>query len=115
HAERRDGSIHFRSRRLNGRAEFAARYRPVGEPAEPVPGTLDHFLTERYAVYTVDDRRRVLRGDIHHRPWSLQGAEADVEINTMSAAHGIPRPRGGPLLHYCERQDTLIWRPRAVP
>ncbi|MGH7446617.1 MAG: YqjF family protein [Longimicrobiales bacterium] len=106
--------IAYRSRRRKGNAAFAARYRPHGEPFHAVAGTVEHFLTERYALYTVDDEGRVLRGDVHHAPWPLQLAEAEVETNTITAAHGIERPREAPLLHYSEKLDTLLWRLKRV-
>ena len=33
-------------------ARFAGRYRPVGGPFNLCPGTLEHFLTERYCLYS---------------------------------------------------------------
>ena len=107
--KRRDGWVEYHSRRSKGFAELKARYRPTGEPFEAAPETLDHFLAERYALYTVDENGSVWRGDIHHARWPLQRAEAEVEINTVSGAHGIPRPRERPVVHYAARQDTLIW------
>jgi uncharacterized protein YqjF (DUF2071 family) len=91
--------------------KFSARYRPAGAPQELGPGTLEHFLTERYCLYTTDGVR-VLRGDAHHVPWSIQPAEAEIGQNSMA-----PAPielEGEPLLHYSSRQDALIWPLRAV-
>lgn len=107
--EHTDGWIRYSSRRLDGYAAFSARYRPAGDVFQAAPGSLEHFLTERYALYAVDDGGRVLRGDIHHAPWNLQPAEAEIEMNTLAAAHGIQRPSDRPVLHYAARQDTLIW------
>lgn len=113
--ERRDGWIHYRSRRSSGNgAEFVGRYRPVGPAFQAEHGTLEHFLIERYALYTVLGNGRVVRGDIHHRPWTLRRAEAEIERNTVPAAHGITLPDRAPLLHYAGRQDTLIWPPRSA-
>lgn len=104
----------YRSRRRDGSAVFDGRYRPIGDAFHPAAGTLEHFLTERYALYTVDKGGTVRRGDIHHGPWSLHRAEAEIQTNTLTAAHGIARPVTVPLLHYSERQDTLIWAPTRV-
>ena len=60
-------------------------------------GTLEHFLTERYCLYTLDKRRRVHRAEIHHPPWHLQQATADFELNTMTAPYGIDLPAETPL------------------
>ena len=110
---RQDGDwIHYRSRRMDGNAEFIGRYRPIGPPSEPLPGTLEHFLTERYALFTVEGGKKVIRGDIHHPPWGLQPAEAVVERNTMAQAAGITLPDVSQLLHFSAHQDALIWAPR---
>src|SRR5439155_18401015 len=52
-----DGAIEYDSRRRHRdapSAEFSGRYRPTGAASRSTPGTLDHFLTERYCLYAVD-------------------------------------------------------------
>jgi len=109
-AERRGEWVEYASERTNGRraASFRGRYRPTGEPREPAAGTLEHFLTERYCLYVVDERRDLQRADIHHVPWPLQPAEAEIEEDSM-APDGIDLPGGPALLHYSERLDVVIW------
>jgi uncharacterized protein YqjF (DUF2071 family) len=109
-----DGEVRFETERTGPEhhpphATFRARYRPRDEPFLAGPGTLEHWLTERYCLYTLNDQRRPLRGDIHHRPWSLQHATADIEVNTMAAAIA-PSLDGEPLLHYAARQDVVFWK-----
>jgi uncharacterized protein len=108
----RDGErVSYRSRRLSGdgrRAEFAARYRAVGAVRNALPGSFEHWATERYCLYTLDDRRRVLRGEIHHPPWPLQRAEAAVTVNTLGGQVGLAL-EGEPVLHFARRQDTVFW------
>jgi uncharacterized protein YqjF (DUF2071 family) len=106
--------ISYRSRRRSAPAELIARYRPTGPAYEAAPGSLDHFLTERYALYVVTGSGTVLRGDVHHRPWQLHPAEAVIERDTVAAAHGITLPPLAPILHYSHQQDTLIWPPTAA-
>jgi uncharacterized protein YqjF (DUF2071 family) len=109
------GWVHYQSRRSGGvDAEFVGRYRPVGPVFQASPGTLEHFLLERYALYVVLRGGKILRGDIHHRPWPLQQAEAEIERNTVASAHGITLPPQPPLLHFAARQDTLVWAPKLV-
>jgi uncharacterized protein len=87
-------------------ADFRARYRPAGKPQPPEPGSLEHFLVERYCLYTLHERV-VHRAEIHHPLWPLQPAEAEIEQNTM------PPPglevKGKPFVHFSGRQDVLIW------
>jgi uncharacterized protein YqjF (DUF2071 family) len=106
--------VRYRSRRTGNRApaaEFIAHYRPTGEIFHAEPRSLDHFLTERYCLYTVNDSGRVHRAEIHHRPWPLQPAEADIRRNTMGEAAGMALP---PQPHHCtysRRLDVVIWTP----
>jgi uncharacterized protein len=112
--EEENGWIRYHSRRSSEpHAEFTARYRGVGPPRAPAPGTLEHFLAERYCLHTVDSSFRAYRVEIHHPPWPLQAAEADISTNTMADAIGIRLPAMAPLLHFAKRQDTLVWPPMA--
>jgi hypothetical protein len=95
-------------------AELSAKYRPIAPPQFPVSGTLAHFLTERYCLYTTDRSGRLIRGEIHHAPWLLQLAEAQFTKNTMSDASGITLPDTQPLLHFASRQDVVVWAPQRI-
>jgi uncharacterized protein len=104
--------VDFRSRRVQRDgppAELSASYRAAGETYSAEPCTLDWFLTERYCLYTADREGRLYRGDIHHRPWPLQRAEARIDRNSMTEQIGVPL-EGEPLLHYAARQDVVFWR-----
>ena len=106
-------AIGYQSRRdsIDTVAEFQATYAPTGPPFVAIEGSLEHFLTERYCLYHVNRRGAPYRLDIHHPPWALQPADADVVRNTMAAASGIDLPARAPLLHYVHRQDTVAWMP----
>jgi uncharacterized protein len=104
--------VRYTSRRTHrgaSPATFTATYGPTAPVALSEPGTLDYWLTERYCLYTTDRRGRLYRGDIHHRQWPLQGAEAEIIANTMGVAHGITLPERTPLLHFARRLDAHFW------
>lgn len=75
-------------------ARLEASYRPVGPVFRSQPGTLEHWLTERYCLYSADDRRRVFRGDVFHEPWPLQRAEASIRCCDMTRLLGWSPPAG---------------------
>jgi uncharacterized protein YqjF (DUF2071 family) len=81
---------------------------------EARPGSLEYFLTERYCLYNVDDEFKTYRLEIHHPPWDLQVAEADITLNTMADAAGIRLPSMAPLVHYSRRQDVVAWAPERL-
>lgn len=108
-----EGAVSFESRRTHADAPPAvltARYRPTGPPYRAERGSLDHFLTERYALYSLDRQGRVRIGDIHHAPWELQPAEAEFDVNTMAAQLRTALPERGPVLHYAHFQEVVAWR-----
>jgi uncharacterized protein YqjF (DUF2071 family) len=108
--------IDYESRRTHRGApagEFRARYGPAGPTYSSERGTLEHWLTERYCLYA-QAPRGLLRGEIHHLPWPLQPAWAEIEANTMAAAAGIELPNSEPLLHFARRIDVPCWAPVRV-
>jgi uncharacterized protein YqjF (DUF2071 family) len=111
--DRAGGEARYRSARVGSTASLRVRYRPTGAVFQARPGTLEHFLIERYCLYTVHGGR-IRRADIHHPPWDLQTARAEFAENTMTAAAGVPLPAGEPFLHYARRQDVVAWAPAST-
>ncbi|MDX6484843.1 MAG: uncharacterized protein QOE95_2616 [Gaiellaceae bacterium] len=105
-AARPDG-VAFECVRDQEHRVWSSTYRADGETFHALPGSLEHFLTERYCLYTVDRRGELSRAEIHHAPWPLQAAQAEVELNTMPP--GDLKVTGEPLLHFSKRQDVVLW------
>lgn len=107
--------VRYASERLAWRrnAQFRAAYRPAGEPIAAHPGSLEYFFAERYCLYTAQ-RAAVFRVEIHHLPWPLQAANAEIAENTVASAAGLPLPRVDPVTHFCRRLSVLVWPPRRV-
>ncbi len=90
---------------------FRARYRPTSAPYQASCGTLEHWLTERYCLYARSPLGRLYRTDIHHQPWPLQRAEAEIVRNDLFGDH-FEAPQGPPaLLHFARRLDVVVWSP----
>jgi uncharacterized protein len=106
--------VHYRSvRRGEGaRVAFAGSYAPTSEVFASRAGSLEHFLTERYCLYARAADGQLLRAEVHHAPWPLQTATAELAENTIAAAQGIPLEGPPPLLHFARRLDVVVWRPR---
>lgn len=93
----------FRSRRTTPGARpcrFAGTYGPDGEPFEPEPGTVEHFLVERYRYFTEAQDGTIRYADIEHDPWTLRPATWNVSENTIFAANGFAEPDSEPVLSY---------------
>tara|TARA_R110002072_G_C7978294_1_gene535828 strand:- start:4284 stop:5111 length:828 start_codon:yes stop_codon:yes gene_type:complete len=96
----RDGNnVRYSSQRLDSRsprraeveiaAEIGGSLNP--EPGTSVePGTLEHFLAERYVLYASDHRGRLLRGRVHHSPYPLRSAKVVSCRQTLASAAEVP-------------------------
>jgi hypothetical protein len=106
-------TVIYSCRRTGGEpaAVFHGSYGPKGAVYRARAGDLDHWLTERYCLYTADDHGRALRVDIRHEPWPLQPAWARIETNTMTEASGVRLPSTAPLLHFARRLEVRATLP----
>lgn len=110
--------IDFHSRRDDTRGPMPAnvhvRYRAVEGPVAPAsPGTLEHFLVERYILYAQDDDHQLHRARVHHQPYPLQRAEVAELDETLVWAAGV-RKADVPLRHYARQVDVNVYPPERV-
>jgi hypothetical protein len=109
----REFSFYSRRRFANKTVIFKARYRGLGPTrklADLRSGTLEYFLTERYCLFTRDRQGQTMRASIHHIPWPLEEAEAEIERNDLAAAVGLRLPDTDPVLHYSRRLAVYVWQ-----
>lgn len=94
-------------------AGCSLRYRPRGPVTRAEPGTLEHFLVERYILYArAGDRLRQAR--VAHEPYPLQSGEVEDLEETLSDAARVPRPGLERLVHYAAGVSVRIFPPRDV-
>jgi uncharacterized protein len=106
-----NGTVEYLSVRKDRRgapAELKARYRPEGPVFSSAPGSVEHWLTERYCLYAARGGT-IYRGEIHHAKWPLQTASAEVDVNTMAQPLGIELTKNAPLLHFSGFLEVAAW------
>jgi uncharacterized protein YqjF (DUF2071 family) len=94
-------------------ASYAIRARTSGTPEPAQPGTLEHFLVERYVLYALSTHR-LYQCRVHHHAYSLQSAQILSIDETLLAAAGLDRPRGPALVHFARAVDVKVFPIRAV-
>ncbi|HEY4308672.1 MAG TPA: DUF2071 domain-containing protein [Pirellulales bacterium] len=114
------------SRRGNGRrgdAHVVAQIGPLlgaDEPARPLPagrtlpGTLEHFLLDRYILFAQAGSGPLYRGVVHHSPYVIHEARLLACEQTLLAANGIVT--GGQPCHaaYCPGVEVEVFPLRRV-
>ncbi len=92
-----------RDRRSSGSAELQVR--AVIEDADPhsaEPGTLEHFLAERYLLYCSRPNGSLYCGRVWHSAYPLQAARLEQCRQSLLCAAGIPVP---------ENPDHVLFSP----
>ena len=110
--QRKDNWIHYssvRTHRNEPPAELKVEYRPIGKEYSTTPGTLEHWLTSRYCLYSASKSGNVYRGEIDHPEWKIRDGQAIVHTNTMTNGLGIDLPDDEPVLHFASRTDVVAW------
>jgi len=104
--------VRYESRRRDG-AGVTLHYGPTAAVRPAEPGTLEHFLAERYTLYAARGTK-LYRARVHHAPYPLQAGTARVERETLLAASSLARAEEAPLVHYAAGVDVAIWPPERL-
>ncbi len=78
------------------------------QPAVSKVGTLEHFLIERYLLYSFA-RNKINVGQVYHTPYSIQPAELVKLDENLVRAAGIVRPDAAPLIHFSRGVDVNVY------
>lgn len=107
-------SIDFSSQRNDPQGVMPANARIRYQPMEGIvthasPGTIEHFLVERYILYTIDSAHHLYRARVHHAPYPVQRADVLELEETLIWAAGLKRSENVPLRHYASEVNVKIY------
>jgi hypothetical protein len=94
-------------------ARLSTVYSPLGSPQPAVPGSLEHFLTERYRLFVEPAPGVVLGTEIEHPPWRIAPAAASLDHDGLIPPE-LGADRDPDLLHLAETQHVRVWPPTRV-
>jgi uncharacterized protein YqjF (DUF2071 family) len=89
-------------------ASYMIRGEVTGSVEPARPGSVEHFLVERYMLYA-QHRHRLYLASVHHTPYPLQSANVLSLHETLLAAAGIPVPTTPPLVHFAAEVDVEVF------
>jgi uncharacterized protein YqjF (DUF2071 family) len=85
--------VDYRSHRVGRPAESASRflYEPRGALREAAPGSLEHFLIERYVLFAEVRPGRIASGRVCHPPYRFADASLRSWDDRLLELNGFPR------------------------
>jgi uncharacterized protein len=80
------------------------------------PDTFEHFLLERYVLFSFSRSKKLMRAQVHHRPYPAQRASVTSLEQGLVAAAGLDLARSTPpeAIHYAEGVDVEVFGPWKV-
>lgn len=115
--ERTGDQVEFRSERTHAGARsaaFSASYGPTGPVEYAAQGSLEHWLSARYCLYSQDTAGQVYRADVTHPRWPLRPARADIHQNTLGDAFGFDLSGPPAAVQFVDQIDVVSWFRRPV-
>ncbi len=109
-----DGRLRYESDRHGADAFLRAEWRTGAPLPASEPGTLQHFLLERYRLFVERDGVP-WKGQVHHAPYPVVAVEALSLREGLVAAAGLPAPKGPPFCaHASPGVDVEVFGPWPV-
>lgn len=113
---RQGDAVEYESNRKNEKQPTGVKvkYR-IGSPLEDsAPGTLQHFLLERYHLF-LERRGQLWSGKVEHKPYPAESATLTYFEETLISASGVGRLGvPPPLVHYASGVDVRMCALRKV-
>ena len=111
--ETTDGLVRYETARRNTSTRSTFEYRVGAKLGTSEPGTLEHFLLERYYLFTVQEGR-VSKGHVHHVPYPAYAAELTHIDDGLLVAAGLPAPTtlaAPAAVHFSPGVDVEVFGP----
>jgi uncharacterized protein YqjF (DUF2071 family) len=96
-------------------ATLAAAWHARGGFEAPRPGSLPHWLVERYAMLLPPRRDRLRVGHVHHAPWRLAPATVELQRCDMTRILGFDLTGPPALAHAAAALEVVAWPPAVAP
>ncbi|MAY05390.1 MAG: hypothetical protein CMB25_07340 [Euryarchaeota archaeon] len=107
---RREGeTLHWRSCRSSDGAQLVGTSTANGSIRSAEPASLEHFLFERYCLYT-EHNGCLRRAYVYHQPWTFQDGEVNLEANSLLESYDMGLEVLNPdLIHFSKGLPVKTW------
>lgn len=95
-------------RKASSTVIFEGSYKPISKAYYPEPSSLNHWLLERYFLWSFKNNS-LFQGAIHHKQWKIQDAEVTIKKQNMLPDFQDDMLVGNPTFHYADVKRVLAW------
>lgn len=107
--ERQGDRIDYRSVRRSDGAEVTVSWTPGAMLGPSTPGTVEHFLLERYLLYA-ERRGQLFAGQVHHEAYPAREVELHGLEESLAEAAQLPGYDAPPaFVHACDGVDVEMF------
>ena len=107
--KRQGATLEWRSRRSSDGAQLVGTSNPIGTKQVAQPHTLEHFLFERYCLYT-EHKGCLRRAYVFHEPWVFHEGEVRLNNNSLLESYGMGLDVLAPdLIHVSQGLPVKTW------
>ena len=101
--------LQWQSRRSSDGAELRGTSTGKGSKQSAEAGSLEHFLFERYCLYT-EHKGCLRRAYVHHQPWTFQEGDITLEANSLLESYDLGLDVHAPdLVHISKGLPVKTW------
>ena len=107
--KRQGETLHWKSRRSSDGVQLIGSSTFKGSIQTATEETLEHFLFERYCLYT-EHKGCLRRAYVYHRPWNFHEAEVNLETNSLLESYDMGLDVLAPdVVHYSNGLPVKTW------
>ena len=107
--KRHGDTLQWQSRRSSDGAELRGTSTAKGRMQSAEAGSLEHFLFERYCLYT-EHNGCLRRAYVYHQPWTFQEGDMTLEANSLLESYDLGLDVHAPdLVHISKGLPVKTW------
>lgn len=107
-------TLSYSSTRKGGQsANFKGNYQPITGNFYPKQDSLNHWLLERYFLWTYRSGS-LFQAGIHHKPWKVQDATIHIDTQTLTSFLPDGTLSAQPVAQYASTKTALFWMVKKV-
>lgn len=102
-----DSSTHYQSNHGDGTLEFDITYQQSADnDHDAPPSEFTSWSSERYSLYSTNEKREIMEGEVNHSAWPIQPVTTDLRCHDLLKPYGL-QDQSPDMTHYSPGVDAF--------